>query len=78
MSYLISLLMTMEKNDEIIVFFDETTYLILVQRYKEIPGGDPVGPGGDDVPYDLVGYITEIDTGRIDSRLYETVDLKNI
>ena len=55
------------KNDEIIVFFDETTYLILVQRYKEIPGGDPVGPGGDDVPYDLVGYITEIDTGRIDA-----------
>ena len=55
------------KNDEIIVDFDETTYLILVQRYKEIPGGDPVGPGGDDVPYDLVGYITEIDTGRIDA-----------
>ena len=55
------------KNDEIILDFDETTYLILVQRYKEIPGGDPVGPGGDDVPYDLVGYITEIDTGRIDA-----------
>ena len=55
------------KNDEITVDFDETTYLILVQRYKEIPGGDPVGSGGDDVPYDLVGYITEIDTGRIDA-----------
>ena len=55
------------KNDEITVDFDETTYLILVQRYKEIPGGDPVRPGGDDVPYDLVGYITEIDTGRIDA-----------
>ena len=55
------------KNDEITVDFDETTYLILVQRYKEIPSGDPIGPGGDDVPYDLVGYITEIDTGRIDA-----------
>ena len=55
------------KKDEITVDFDETTYLILVQRYKEIPSGDPIGPGGDDVPYDLVGYITEIDTGRIDA-----------
>lgn len=55
------------KKDEITVDFDETTYLILVQRYKEIPSGDTIGPGGDDVPYDLVGYITEIDTGRIDA-----------
>ena len=59
------------KKDEITVDFDETTYLILVQRYKEIPSGDTIGPGGDDVPYDLVGYITEIDTGRIVRRLYE-------
>ena len=30
--------------------------------------GRPVLPGGnEDVPYDLVGYITEIDTGRIDA-----------
>ena len=55
------------KNDKITVDFDETTYLILVQRYKEIPCGDPVKPGGDDVPYDLAGYIIEIDTGRIDA-----------
>lgn len=26
-----------------------------------------VAPGGDDIPFDLVGYITEIDTGRIDA-----------
>ncbi len=60
---------TDDKNiDEIKVNFDETTYLILVQRYKEIPFGDaPSTGGGEDVPYDLVGYITEIDTGRIDS-----------
>ena len=59
---------TDDKNiDEIKVNFDETTYLILVQRYKEIPSGDaPSTGGGEDVPYDLVGYITEIDTGRID------------
>ena len=55
------------RKDEIIVIFDETTYLILVQRYKEIPRGDNPGGDGDDVPYDLVGYITEIDTGRIDA-----------
>lgn len=55
------------KIDEVKVDFDETTYLILVQRYKEIPSGDPGGIEGDDIPYDLVGYITEIDTGRIDA-----------
>ena len=47
--------------------FDETIYLILVQRYKEIPSGDPAGSGSDDIPFDLVGYITEIDTGKIDA-----------
>ncbi len=55
------------KKDEIEVNFDETTYLILVQRYKEIPRGDDPTVGTSDVPYDLVGYITEIDTGRIDA-----------
>lgn len=45
---------------------DETTYLILVKRYKELfePGS---GPGGDDVPYDIDGYLTTIDTDKIDS-----------
>ena len=51
---------------EVIINFDETTYLILVQRYKEIPRSGSSN-GNDDVPYDLVGYITEIDTGRIDA-----------
>lgn len=51
---------------EVKINFDETIYLILVQRYKEIASGD-TGTGGDDVPYDLVGYITEIDTGVIDA-----------
>lgn len=56
-----------EKPGKVIdVLIDENTYLILVLRYKELFGG-----GGnvvsDDVPYDLEGYITEIDTGLIDS-----------
>lgn len=55
-------------KQEVKINFDETTYLILVQRYKEIPVGDTsVTDGGEDIPYDLVGYITEIDTGRIDA-----------
>ena len=52
--------------ENIDVAIDEKTYLILVLRYKELTGGGST-LGGDDVPYDLDGYITEIDTGLIDS-----------
>ena len=45
---------------------DENTYFVLVQRYKEL-GDETPGSGTGDVPYDLVGYITEIDTGKIDA-----------
>ena len=45
---------------------DENTYFVLVQRYKEL-GDETPEPGTGDVPYDLVGYITEIDTGKIDA-----------
>lgn len=53
-------------GDSIEMAFDEKTYLVLVLRYKELSGGGGGGTG-DDVPYDLVGYITEIDTGLIDA-----------
>lgn len=50
------------------MLFDENTFLILAQRYKELSsGGDGGTQGGDDIPYDLVGYLTEIDTGVIDA-----------
>lgn len=56
-----------EETGEVIdVTIDENAYLILVLRYKELTGGGG-GTGGDDVPYDLAGYITEIDTGLIDA-----------
>lgn len=56
-----------ENTGEIIdVCIDEKTYLILVLRYKEL-GGNDVGMSDGDAPYDLEGYITEIDTGLIDS-----------
>lgn len=45
---------------------DERTYLVLVQRYKELFSGGTPG-GAPDAPYELDGHITEIDTGLIDS-----------
>ena len=48
--------------------FTEETYLILALRYKELFGGDGEGgTGDDDVPYEIDGYLTEIDTGVIDA-----------
>lgn len=46
--------------------FDETIYLILAQRYKEL-SFDGGGSAGGNVPYDLVGHLTEINTGVIDA-----------
>lgn len=47
---------------------DEQTYLSLVLRYKELVGkSDGGGAGGGDVPFDISGYLTEIDTGKIDA-----------
>lgn len=46
--------------------FDERAYLVLVQRYKELFSGGGTGTAPT-VPYDLDGYITEIDTGHIDT-----------
>jgi type I restriction enzyme, R subunit len=49
--------------------FDENDYLVLALRYKELAGGEGGSGGGGtpDVPYDIDGYLTEIDTGRIDA-----------
>ncbi len=59
---------TDEESKEIIeILFDERIYLILVLRYKELFSDTGGTGGGDEVPYDLVGYITEIDTGIIDA-----------
>jgi type I restriction enzyme R subunit len=45
---------------------DENTYLILVLRYQELSSGGG-GGGPADVPFDISGHLTEIDTGKIDS-----------
>ena len=48
--------------------FDENSYLVLALRYKELfTGGGGGGGGLDDVPYEIDGYLTEIDTGKIDA-----------
>jgi len=56
-------------RDKVIIemALNENTYLILALRYKElfITGGG--GGGSSDVPYEIDGYLTEIDTGKIDS-----------
>lgn len=53
-------------GEELEVAIDEKTFLILVLRYKELTGSSS-NINSVEVPYDLVGYITEIDTGLIDS-----------
>ncbi|MCM1142867.1 MAG: HsdR family type I site-specific deoxyribonuclease, partial [Muribaculum sp.] len=50
--------------------FDEPTYLTLAQRYKELfiqTGPGPQQPHGGEVPFEIEPYLTEIDTGVIDS-----------
>lgn len=47
--------------------FDENTYLILALRYKELFGSGGGGGGSDDVPFEIDGYLTEINTDVIDA-----------
>lgn len=63
-----------ESSDEpgvVRVVFDEHAYGALLQRYKELAKPPvPTPPNGDppqEAPFDLKGYLTEIDTGRIDA-----------
>ena len=49
------------------VEIDEQTYLILALRYKELFSEGGSGGGGGSVPFEIDGYLTEIDTDKIDS-----------
>jgi len=70
------------KKSVVMISFDENTYLILALRYKELFSGG--GSGGiADVPYDIDGHLTQIDTGKIDadymnSRFEKYLKLVNI
>lgn len=49
------------------IAFDETTYLTLAQRYKELHGSRTNGSGTEEVPYEIEPYLMHIDTGNIDT-----------
>ncbi|MBJ9954092.1 MULTISPECIES: HsdR family type I site-specific deoxyribonuclease [unclassified Acinetobacter] len=49
------------------VCIDQQTYLILALRYKELFSEVGSGGGGGSVPFEVEGYLTEIDTDKIDS-----------
>lgn len=51
---------------DITLLIDETIYNILVRRYKEAAKGGTTGTHSDS-PYDLKGYLTELDTKEINS-----------
>lgn len=50
--------------------FDETTYLILAKRYKEL--FESGGPNPPEVPFQIDSHLTAIDTGRIDTDYMES------
>lgn len=47
--------------------FDEIIYLTLAQRYKELFSGGESGGTPEEVPFEIDGYLTAIDTGTIDA-----------
>ena len=62
------------KTEKIKVSLDETTFLSLALRYKELftPSDDLGGGHGDDLPYEIDPHLTEINTGAIDRNYMES------
>jgi type I restriction enzyme R subunit len=56
-----------EGNFDIDVILDENRYLILALRYKELYSGSSGGGAVSEVPYEIEGHLTEIDTDKIDA-----------
>lgn len=56
----------MKENVSVSFGMTEEEYLILVQRYKELIDSKS-DDGKEPIPFDIDGYITEIDTGKIDT-----------
>lgn len=55
-------------DTSITLAFDEQIYLILALRYKELCSSDSESGGKEEgISFDIEGYLTEIDTGKIDS-----------
>ncbi|WP_440994020.1 type I restriction endonuclease subunit R, EcoR124 family [Cysteiniphilum litorale] len=56
------------KQYHVTLAINEQTYLSLVVRYKELlKKGQGSANGGGDIPFDIKGYLTETDTGKIDA-----------
>ena len=55
-----------ETKYSISVLINEKTYKTLALRYKELFGTGPGLNPSNDIPYDIVGYLTTIDTDDID------------
>ncbi len=51
--------------EDLEIKFDETDFLTLALRYKEL--SNDKSTSSSDVPYDIDGYLTEINTGLIDT-----------
>lgn len=56
-----------DARESLEVVFNEQQINALIQRYKELRGKSD-GPKPPDVPYDIKGYLIDIDTGLIDNR----------
>lgn len=61
-----------KEKTTVVLNFDENTYRILALRYKELTGGSGTGGGSTDIPFEIDGYLTEIDTGVIDANYMNT------
>ncbi|MEG0835808.1 MAG: HsdR family type I site-specific deoxyribonuclease [Christensenellaceae bacterium] len=55
-----------KSNTKIKLLLDENIYMALVLRYKELFAKEP-GTLSDDIPYEIDGYLTEINTDTIDT-----------
>lgn len=55
-----------ETKYSILVLINEKTYKTLALRYKELFGTGTDPNPSNDIPYDIVGYLTTIDTDDID------------
>lgn len=55
-----------KKKSTIQLKLDEQTFLVLALRYKELFSNGSSGGGGS-IPFEVEGYLTEIDTDKIDS-----------
>ena len=54
-------------KSEVVLRFTEENYLTLAVRYKELVAGGGGSGGQVDVPFEIDGYLTEIDTDKIDA-----------